>query len=391
MQQILKNFNYKPNILLPIFAFFLPLLPQVSQGAIALYLIFWVINKQYLHLHKVQKNWFALSAILYFLLFLISGLYSQNLATWGSDLEAKLPLLVVPILLFSQAQYSKKVVNIVLWALTFGCFVFTIYIHYVQLSDAEPLRSLVHHNSYMNVIYFSMYLSVVLFFLLKNIITSPSSPKRWLYIIAAIFAHYALFAFASRMAILATIVVELGVVFLWKIIIERKFITGVALLLLTLAANAGSLYASDNALKRFQTLSSGEQTVRLKIWEASWTSIKKSPIIGYGSGDTKDILRPVYDEIDYSKGAKKNQNSHNQYLETWLSIGIIGLLIFMTGGVSAWFQSWKREHYIFCIFLALVFLNLLTESMFERQQGTYFVAFFGSLLLWNEELNETSD
>jgi len=381
MNKLLSFFDYKPNILLPIFALFLPIFAPLSQVAILLYLISWLWNKQYLHLFRLRQN-SILFLFLYCFLFLLSGLYSDNTILWGADIESKLGLWIFPILLLSQQHYDKKVATITINALILGCLLLTLYLHIIQLTEPQAIRSLVHHFTLLNVIYLTTYISFTLFFSLYQFFTITERNKKIIYLGAAILAHYSLFAFGSRMAILSTICVELAVIFVWKVLVNRQYITGFVWLLFILIFNVGSLLMSNYALNRFKKLGSGNGDVRTLIWEASWLEIQKSPIIGHGAGDTQDVLRPRYLAINYPRGAEKNQNSHNQYLETGVSIGFIGILILMCWIFFSLYQGWHQQNYLLCIFIAIIALNILTESMFERQQGSYFIGFFVSLLYW---------
>ena len=167
-QQMIKKITYKPDFLLIIFAFFLPTLPQVSQVAIALYLIFWIINKQFRYFDKVKTNWFAIGSMAYFSIFALSGLYSANLQFWSSDLEAKLPLLLVPLLLACREKYDEYILKAIFWAFLGGCLVIVGYLYYeYYLGDGTVFRSAVSANTFLNPIYFAMFLSVLLRFRFK--------------------------------------------------------------------------------------------------------------------------------------------------------------------------------------------------------------------------------
>jgi O-antigen ligase len=379
IKRLLFYFKYKPDILLPLFAFFLTLSLHLAKGIIILYLILWVYNKQYKELIKLKYNWFVLSSIAYFGVFALSGLYSENLVFWMQDLEGKIPLLIVPIIL-STKSISKQVVRATIWGLAIGCFVLILYGYYKQPTDFISLRDIINKYTPINVIYYSLYISTVFFFLLYDLLSLKDRRYKGLYIISIFFAHYILYGCASRMAILTTFIVAIGTVFVWKIIFERKVLQGVGLIFLIILINGISLLLSNSSSARFETLVSEKGDNRVEIWKASWLTIKKSPIIGYGSGDRKSALAPSYIEIGYPLGVAKSVNCHNQYLESWLGAGISGLLIILIWLFATFYNAWNKQNYLFCVFIVIIAMNILTESIFERQHGTYFIAFFGSLL-----------
>ncbi|NQV01123.1 MAG: hypothetical protein HQ542_00625, partial [Bacteroidia bacterium] len=65
----------------------------------------------------------------------------------------------------------------------------------------------------------------------------------------------------------------------------------------------------------------------------------------------------------------------NQYLQTYLSVGLIGFIVLVT--MLAWpgILAFRRKNYIYFFFLLLFGMNILTESMFENQAGVVFYAF----------------
>lgn len=384
MQFSLPRFEDKSDWLLIIFAFFLMLLPQVSQGAIALYLIHWIATKQYRFLYKIKANWFVIGAITYFLFFLLSGLYSDNSALWGRDIEGKLPLLIVPVLLISREKYNPQLINPLLITFGLSCFIFIGYLHYeTYLGSGQIFRNVIGINTFMNAIYAAMYISFPLLIGLSFIFKSKFNINyKWIILALVLFLfHYSLYAIASRMALLALLIVELSAVFLWKIILNRQIIQGGALMVLIFIINFLSVNFTQYAKERMKSAFDGDP--RVEIWKATYNQIPKSAIIGFGAGDTRDVMFEAYKEIGFEYGIKQKYNNHSQYLESWISAGVFCFLALIAWMGFAFRDGWLEKNYILCIFIGMVALNFLTESMLERQQGTYFMAFWGAILYWN--------
>lgn len=384
MQFSLPRFEDKSDWLLIVFAFFLILLPQISQGAIALYLIHWIATKQYRFLYKIKKNWFVIGAIIYFLFFLLSGLYSDNTALWGRDIEAKLPLLIVPILLISREKYNQELINPLLITFGLSCIVFIGYLHYeTYLGTGRIFRDVIGRNTFMNAIYAAMYISFPLLIGLSFIVKSKFNINyKWIGFVLVLFLfHYSLYAIASRMALLALLAVELSAVFLWKIVLNRQIIQGGALMALVFVINFLSVNFTQYAKERMQSAFDGDP--RVEIWKATYNQIPKSPIIGFGAGDARDVMFKAYKEIGFEYGIKNKYNNHSQYFESWISAGVFCIIALIAWMGFVFRDGWLEKNYILCIFIGMVALNFLTESMLERQQGTYFMAFWGAVLYWN--------
>ena len=206
-------------------------------------LYYGLLNRQYQYVAKIKQNWFTIGAIAYFGVFALSGLYSSNLLDFGADIEAKLSLLIIPLILTSRKQYDEKVAHALFWTFSIGCCIMVAYLYFDWvLGSKDIFRRIVPKISSFNVIYYSMYLVFVQLFLMIQLLKKPKLNIHTLIIGLVLMAlHYALYAIASRMAILSLIAIELGSVFLWKIWIERRFIQGIIILIGILIINGLSI------------------------------------------------------------------------------------------------------------------------------------------------------
>ena len=77
-------------------------------------------------------------------------------------------------------------------------------------------------------------------------------------------------------------------------------------------------------------------------------------------------------------------NAHNQYFETLISVGIIGVILLLAYFVIPLFLWIKRKCFdmLYFSFLVMIGFNMLFESVFEVQMGIIFVCFFNSLLFY---------
>lgn len=117
--------------------------------------------------------------------------------------------------------------------------------------------------------------------------------------------------------------------------------------------------------------------------------IKNNFLFGVGIGDfTKQQLscyksRIIKNSI-YKDIYKEELNPHNQYL-TYFSAG--GLFL-MVSFLAVMFNGLKRallqKHYYYLLFLLIISINLLFESMFIRMFGVLFFCLFNSLLQHKE-------
>jgi O-antigen ligase len=125
--------------------------------------------------------------------------------------------------------------------------------------------------------------------------------------------------------------------------------------------------------------------VRGLLWKTSWRLIKHHPVFGYGHYQAQDTLRKQYFQTGFEEGYHANYNSHNQYLYTWLSYGIIGLFLFSFFLLRFLWFSFQKKIFLSVLLSSIVIIANITECMFETQKGIVFIMLFSCLLIYHAE------
>ena len=125
----------------------------------------------------------------------------------------------------------------------------------------------------------------------------------------------------------------------------------------------------------------GSTQIRKIAWEAAITKIKEKPLIGHGSGDVKDQLMSYYKENGYTGAYEKKMNAHNQFLQTTIGIGIVGLTSLLSLFGLLIYYARKNNDIVLGFFTLIFVLASLTESVFEVQAGVVFFNFMVMILL----------
>lgn len=119
---------------------------------------------------------------------------------------------------------------------------------------------------------------------------------------------------------------------------------------------------------------------RMVVWGSAMRILYEHPATGVGTGDVKKSLLADYRSTGNYAGISGNLNAHNQYLQTSVALGLIGLTVLVATFIIPFIVAVRRRSWLYCSFLLLVSFNLLFESILERQAGVMFYAFFNSLL-----------
>lgn len=344
--------------------------------------------------HKV-----ALVLVSFYLLHVIALLYTANMPEGLFDLELKLSLIVFPLAVFPVSLLGRQQVEKIYAFFVLGCVaalvvcVHKAYWNY-QYESFCIEQNLYHQNIrfnyflssrfsyFMHPSYFAMYLA----FALSILITGKASFLNrigWRVSLSAVFiAAIALLASKSGVAVLGVLMVY----FMLRFKQYRKYIVaGIVAFALVVAGlfyfstefagrfkNAFAVFNSENT----DSASAESSEARVLVWESAGSMILKSPVVGYGTGDVKDVLMNSYRESGFTGVLEKQLNAHNQFLQTTLALGMVGLGVFVFIFVLA-FRLFRQNNSATGLLLLLIFiLNFFVESMLETQAGVVFFAFW---------------
>ncbi|HEY4799610.1 MAG TPA: O-antigen ligase family protein, partial [Bacteroidia bacterium] len=330
-------------------------------------------------------------------------LWTENKDEGGFDLQVKLSLFLFPLIFGSSIHFSNlKSIKKILTAFIGGCFLAGLicfsHATYTWFAKHEDNFIYTQLSIFLHPSYFAMYISlaIAILFSFRSANKSITGNTTADFILILLF-WFSIIMLQSKAGIIITTL--LFVLFLFRSFFSRNtLLPAISLLIL-----AGGIYfltskyiitygysriniAEHTITETKRDTSSKESNqVRILIWKASVNSIKENLLIGVGTGDVKDELMKVYKEKGMTGALEHSLNAHNQYIQTFIALGIPGiaglLLLFAAG---AW-KGFKQKKWLYLYFLLILFLNFIPESMLEVQAGTMFYAFFNSLFLFSEE------
>jgi O-antigen ligase len=384
--------------------FLLPYSIKLTSYSLIFLVIAWLIQGDLRF--KISKliafDWLFVGTPLLYLIYVFSFLYSDNLNTALRELEKGIGLLILPLIFTSSRKLSREETNRILWSfiisnLSLGL----ICISYATFQYLNNHINIFYNHELVGLFkshatYYSMYLIFCLMSLahLNNNNEIPWQPKIiiggisiffiiLIYLLGARSLVF-LFSFASIIIILIHTIRSKN--------IGRGIILGISFLLLVFVVirNNPDLQERIFQLKNYKyefsenhTEGYNGLTMRLAQWESSISIIVNDPILGVGIGDVQDELQKVYKK-NYLKYSYIEQfNAHNEYIQTLLGLGLVGLVIFLASLMIPGYQAFREREILYLGFLGLFAYCCITESMLHMQKGVVFYTFFNSLFYFH--------
>ena len=332
-----------------------------------------------------------------FLMLVVSLLYSNNTSFGLKYIFRSLPLLLFPIAFFVLKE-NKTIFSIKLFLKAKLYFYISTLILFVVVFFIFYFRGFVTENYFLNYSYriigqlgrYSMHPIYASLITSISIIFSISLFKikkyRLLIIIGNTLLVLNLILLSRKSAIIIMSVLFFVFIIFNKAIKIKVKAFFIFLVLLLFFVTIKFIPDISNRFNDFSVLfdntKASSTNLRINLINTTLNAINEKPLFGYGIGDTKDVLSALEDKNSFFKG--KYYNTHNQFLNTTLATGIIGLLLFIFFLLKNLqlivFRSFEQLS-IVLLFVALMFI----ENILDRQNGIiYFSIFINYFSFYNQ-------
>ena len=406
---LFKNRSTTLLVIMCLYVFFLPFRNNISSVLGIILFLFFFIDKQVnvrTKLNEIKSSTIALLSISLYLIHIIGLLYTENFKYAGLDLEIKLPLLIIPMFIFSERGLNKKNTEKIFFFFTIGNILSIIYcLVYACIKSLKTNTiSVFFYNElsqFMHPSYMSMYLVFNTLIITYRIIKNTNSENYHSKKIIILFIINTLF-----LVFIALLSSKSGIIFLgiWlfiltiREILRKKYYLLIYMLILFSLLSVTLLSIKDNpTTRRFkearneiqnynnksQNEKTGSSDTRIEVWKASVQILINNPFIGVGTGDIKDELLIQYQKNKYLTGVQNQFNCHNQFLQFVLIFGIIGGTLFIVIISITFKKAMITNNTVLILFLLIISFNMLLESILESKAGVEFYAFFLPFLVKN--------
>lgn len=191
--------------------------------------------------------------------------------------------------------------------------------------------------------------------------------------------------------------IALPVVFLilaYAYLPKQHFQRGMMILSLAAALSASILWQTDTIQSRIaqaqhdiEQFEAGNANTsigaRFAIWQANWKLIQERPLSGWSYQQHEQALTELVRTGQADAVVLNLANSHNNYIETWVDLGLSGLLLQILLLLYCFYGFIRRVHasephtraYAVCgsIVIAIYTLANLTQNMMERNNTLLFL------------------
>lgn len=337
-------------------------------------------------------------AILFYGFHLIAELYTENTADPHYELERKLSFLAYPFILLPihSFRFKKDKGKWLLLAFLGGVLISSMYcfiqagIKYMATGDVSMMYyvnfSILEHPTY-----YAMYMITAVLIIVNLLYREWENIKNYhRYILIAMIPWFILMVMLSnsRAAILA-----MGLVFLFLMIYmifkTKRYIIGTVMLVLMIATGFSTKYLMPHVFDRFN-MGIGEvlharsmddiehwngTTLRVQVYYCSLELAEENFWVGVGPGDVSDELMAKYKLYKFRHAVERGYNAHNQFLQVFIGLGLIGFLIFMAIFIVPFIYAIRQGDFIQMAFIIMLLILFMFESMLQQQAGIMFILF----------------
>ncbi|MCX5464211.1 O-antigen ligase family protein [Alcaligenes parafaecalis] len=185
---------------------------------------------------------------------------------------------------------------------------------------------------------------------------------------------------------------------------KQYFRRGMMILSLAAALSASILWQTETIQSRIalaqhdiEQFEAGNSNTsigaRFAIWQANWKLIQERPLSGWSYQQHEQALTELVRTGQADAVVLNLANSHNNYIETWVDLGLAGLLLQILLLLYCFYGFIRRVHasephvraYAACgsILIAIYALANLTQNMMERNNTLLFLL-ISIALFWSQ-------
>ena len=352
--------------------------------------VYFSIQERKLPFFHDQLKMYSYLVLAFFFSIVMSVILSENPVQGIDRIGSNIHFLVAPFVAYGLYKSNVDLKHIVL-AIKLSVIVGTVYAIYLGAGRAEV-------GSDSPTIF--GFIMVFFGFIAIIDIWTQSNKEKLFSIFIFFLAVYSVLLSETRIAFVITIALFFSVMFIWSIrgyLTQKRLLLIVTVLTVITAVSMNNKSFNDRidiAFNEFKTFSTdkdahGSVDLRLTMWSGGFEAFKQQPIIGYGYQNTGlEASRHISGSFakDFIKGQKM---LHNDYINSLVGFGILGLLVLLAllfFPLTLFFKRLKADkdytqNAIGVLFIIALSVFAITDSIYSHNVMRSFVVFFLGVLL----------
>lgn len=362
----------------------------------------------------IAENWnrwkqskFAVLSLVFFLIYLFSGLWSENKDFWLASATNKLPFAALPFAFMAAPLHKEKfqravIISILLMQLAImGNSLYQLminkdfYLNGYSVSQPLPTTKYGDHIRFSLSLVMSILMSFYLLFerQTKNI-SKGFKVLLWLSIlISLVYIH--ILAAKTGLICLYLMAIIYGVAKLIKRNKVMALLLALAIISLPfIAYRIIPTFRTKTNYVIFEITKSRKEkrydynlsdAGRMITYDLGSKAILAYPWLGVGAGDVMDEMRKGYRSYYPEVSSDQQYGPINQFMFTALSVGLPLSLFLVAFVLSSFFADVRLKLYL-VITSCLMLTSMMVEAMLELQFGVFSYLFF--ILFWMSSLRK---
>jgi O-antigen ligase len=289
--------------------------------------------------------------LLFFLVLLLGLIYTSDWQLGFRHLETSLSFLGVPLFIYNLGRYTKDKLTKTFYAFALGAFVSALIcllnatLSFSNTGDYQvffynQLTKIVDsHPTYFA--YFLIFIITYGFYLLYY-----ELPDRFVgWIVAALVFFFALLLLTGGQTTFISLILIFSF-FISKYVLEKKGpreSIAVTLVLILLICMVGVVIAFSSNETFLSVSGQNDYWERMTLWKSA-INANTNVLAGVGTGDYNLVLNGYYRQHGMAQFANENFNSHNQYIQSYFSNGLIGLITLLLILARPLYLSFKHQN-----------------------------------------------
>lgn len=327
----------------------------------------------------------------------LSYFWSEDTQEWANFFRIKLPFLALPLVFASMPAFNRRTLYTIF---TIGFWVIcgsTVYVWVKYLQDFEAINAQLFQGKCLptpiNYIRYGLTLAMALLIAIQIIKDKFTIKYAWEWRLNIILGIY-LLGFLHVLAVRSGIFTFYGAAAVWCVVeilkVKKYYLLGwlvvagislptMAYLLLPSVQQKVAYSQYDWKMHKEGKGNDYSDSDRIRSLDIGWSIIKENPILGVGVGDLERVKDEKFAE-KYPAGTIAKL-PHNQFVFTWASLGLVGLLGLMLGLLVPLFYQKNYKNTLFLAFNVATFLSFMVEYTLETSIGVAFFILFELYIL----------